>query len=110
MLFGDRVIHTTYAALRERPKAFNGISVNISAYIDLLGVIDPMVIVSRFLEVPIRFQFIGVDRGRWQHALNDVWHERVSRYILNGQGDYFSAALYHPQDRSLVGVPATDGH
>lgn len=39
------MIDATYTALRERPKTFNGVGVNVPAYIDLFRVVDPRVFV-----------------------------------------------------------------
>lgn len=62
------MIHATYAALSERPKTFNGIRVAIPTRVNLFGVIDPRVLVSRFAQKVIRRPFVRVDRSRWQHG------------------------------------------
>src|SRR5437588_4695537 len=104
MLFGNGMIHATDTALNERPKAFNGVGVNISAHVNLFRVRDSFMVVSGLAEKVIRSILVRVDRGRWHDTFDDMRHDRGALSILNGYGNDFSATLHHSENGLIVSV------
>jgi len=98
------MIDATYPTLTKRPKTFNGICVAIPAYINLFRVVDPLVFVSGLAQKAIGSPFVRVDRGRWQYALKDVWHERSTLRVLDGSNKHLSATLNHSKNWLIVRV------
>src|ERR1051325_9770909 len=93
MLLGNGMIHATDAALYERPETFDGVGVNVSAYVDALGVLNPFVLVSRLIQDVVNSQLVCVDGILWQHTFNHVRHDASAGCVFYRNRDYFSAAL-----------------
>lgn len=58
----DGVVRTPYAALNERPEAFDGIGMNVSAHVDTLAVVNPAVLEAMLRQRPVGVQLVRVDR------------------------------------------------
>src|SRR5258708_21146484 len=100
------MIHATYAALNERPEPFDGVGVNIAAHVNLLRVTNALMLIARFAKHVVNGQFVGVNRGGWQHALDNVRHDVRPRSILDCDSHNFSATLNHPEHWNVVRVGA----
>src|SRR5260370_28544469 len=104
MFFGNRMIHATYPALYERPEAFNGVGVAIAAHVNLFFVVDPLMVIARLSKKVIGAVLVSVNGRCWHNASDDMRHDRSALHVLNGHGNHFPAALYHPEDRLIVRV------
>src|SRR5260370_30466806 len=100
------MIHATNTALHKRPEAFDSIRMAIPAHVNLLRVTNARVLIARWPKHVVNSQFVSVDRGRWQHALDNVRHDVRPRSILNRDGHDFPATLNHSENRNVVRVGA----
>jgi|SRR5258707_2386083 len=100
------MIHAANTALNERPESFNRVGVNIAAHVDPLRVTNARVLIARWPEHVINGQFVSLDRGRWQHALDNVRHDVSAGSVFNRDGHDFPAALNHSENRNIVRVGA----
>ncbi len=98
------MIHATNTALCERPEAFDGVGVAIPAHVNLLGVVNPFVLVSRFAEKVINAIRVRVDRRRWHHTFENMRSEGVSLDVINRHGNDFTATLHHSEHRRVMRV------
>src|SRR5437870_2378531 len=110
MLFGNRMIHATDTALYQRPKAFNGVRVAIPAYVNLFGMVDPFMMVSRFAEKVVNLIGVRVDRRLRHDALDNVRSNRSAFHVLNSHSNDLSAALHHSENRLIVRVTARSSY
>src|SRR5688572_17452723 len=99
------MVDATDSTLRERPEPFDGVRVNIPAYVHLRGVVNPPMVIASRLQPVVRVQFIRVDRLARKHALDNVRQQRGRLYARNGRREHATLTLHDPEYGRLSLVP-----
>src|ERR1019366_9847677 len=77
LLAGNAAMSAANAVLEMRPEAFNRVGMRLAVYPLLAAVVDRVVVVAEFAEVPIALEFIGADQGALGDVLLNDRHERL---------------------------------
>ena len=83
---GYRVVDAPHAVLNERPESLNRVRVDIPAHVDLFGVVDAVVLVSRVGQSVVDLVFVGEDGRSGHDARRDVRHDGGACDVRHGHG------------------------
>src|SRR5712691_7362143 len=102
VLRGNPHVSPVDAALQRSPKAFDGVGMDLTANVFLLGVVNPLMLVAVNIQVPICLALVGMDAAAFDDPLlndgDNVLHAAASDLTHKN----LTTALNHAQDDVLV--------
>src|SRR5690348_10340696 len=100
------MVHATYTALNQAPKAFDGVGVNVAHDVDASGVIDaPMLVAPSFGDCVVPAAFIGEHSALGENMNLDRRNNGLGLHVVHYQRTNAALALDHAEDRLLVIEP-----